>query len=135
MAVGVSPSRACRRQRASRLFGSEQKTRDSVSSVVQNREPDHWFMIPARLESQQGRNRAITPWVCRNIPARRLSGAHTGLERCELTKGPRAADLKFLKRKRQARPGTSNRRHWNPGFTSALCFPKFVQGALRRITS
>jgi hypothetical protein len=92
------------------VFGSEQKPRDSVSPAVQNREPDHWFMIPARLESHQGPNGAKPPWVCRNIPARRLSGAHPVLERCELTKGPSAADLKFLHRKRQAQPGTSNRK-------------------------
>src|SRR5216683_3542266 len=35
---------------------------------------------------------AKAPWVCRNIPARRLSGAHLVPERCELTKGPGAPE-------------------------------------------
>src|SRR5260221_1062089 len=35
---------------------------------------------------------AKAPWVCRNIPARRLSGAHWVPEPCELTKGPGAPE-------------------------------------------
>src|SRR6476660_8278361 len=101
---------------------------DSVSTAVQNREPDHWFMIPARLKSQQGPDGAKPPWVCRNILARRLSGARPGAWALRTDKGPGAADLKFLLHKRDARPGTSiEKRHENPRFTGALCFPKFVQ--------
>src|SRR5882672_5216554 len=35
---------------------------------------------------------AKAPWVCRNIPARRLQRPSRVLERCELTKGPGAPD-------------------------------------------
>jgi hypothetical protein len=47
-------------------------------------------------------------------------------ERCDLTKGPSAADLKFLHRKRQLDQEFEIEK--NLKFTSALCFPKFVQG-------
>src|SRR5258707_4297650 len=83
---------------------------DSVSAAVQNREPDHWFMIPARLRSHQGPNGAKPPWVCRNILARRFSGSSGVMSALRAAKGPSAADLKLLHRKRQARPGTSSRK-------------------------
>ena len=50
----------------------------SVSPADQNREPDHWFMAPARLDRERVPNDAKAPWVCRNIPARRLDGAQPG---------------------------------------------------------
>jgi hypothetical protein len=52
--------------------------RDDVIAAHGNREPDHWFMAPARLDKDGVATGANAPWVCRNIPARRLEGAQPG---------------------------------------------------------
>src|ERR1700688_538596 len=75
-----------------------------VSPARQNRKSGHWFMAPARLESDQDSQRRKSalglPQHSRKTSQRCPAGC---LSAFEPTKGPGAADSKFLQRKRQAR--------------------------------
>src|SRR6267142_2422980 len=70
-------------------------------------------------------------WIAGSSPAMTLNVWFDASGTCSS-----AADLKFLQQLRQARLGTSHRkRHQNHRVASAPLLPKFVPGALRRITN
>src|ERR1700753_1142731 len=74
-------------------------------------------MAPARPQihpdSPDDANAQVAPWVCRNIPARRLDGAGQGIPSAfELSKGPGARNpTPFMEAKEPALLSGSGRAH------------------------
>jgi hypothetical protein len=77
-AMGLSPSWGHDGQVASGVAPQPLKGQVALALLFKIREPDHWFMAPARLDKDRVPMGANAPWVCRNIPARHLDGAKLG---------------------------------------------------------